>query len=218
MPTREDVWKQFVANYEIDVPESAIQNELEYIKAAMRHAMTYDTLSGGESHPFLQLELEEQASELRAVAEFEAKAPLVLKAIIAGQAIDVTPEELESEARAVAARQATTVEAIKQFFGENLCMLRRDVLENKAIDWACASLGYTAEDLQPEEVPQDMRQAVAVEDAVSPGAEPGASRTQDASQDPREEFVRSQIAPLLHLLYEGDEARIETAVQAILGA
>ena len=140
MATRDGLWREFVDNYEIDVPESAIENELEYIKLDMKHRMQYDQMSGGGMHLFPQMELAEQEAELRGAAVFEAKAPRVLKEIIAQQGITTTQDELEAEAQAIAEREGSTIEMVKRFFGDDFAMLERDVLERKAIDWACEQM------------------------------------------------------------------------------
>ena len=140
MATRDDLWRKFVSDYEIDVPESAIENELEYIKLDMKHRMQYDQMSGGGMHLFPQMELAEQEAELREAAVFEAKAPRVLKEIIAQQGITTTQDELEAEAQAMAEREGSTIEMVKRFFGDDFAMLERDVLERKAIDWACEQM------------------------------------------------------------------------------
>lgn len=140
MATRDNLWRQFVADYEIDVPESAIENELAYITLDMKHRMQYDQMSGGDLHLFPQMELAEQEAELREAAEFEAKAPRVLKEIVAQQGITATRDELEAEAQAIAEREGSPIEMVKKFFGEDYALLERDVLERKAIDWACEQM------------------------------------------------------------------------------
>ena len=132
----ESAWRDFVAAYDIEVPDYAIQREIDYIELQMRHNMQYDTLSGGGSHMFPDQELEQQRDQIRAAALFEAKEPLVLKDLIAKQGFTVTDEELEAEAEAMAKRQGSTVEQLKRFFGEDLRMLERDVMEAKARAWA----------------------------------------------------------------------------------
>lgn len=140
MASRDEQWRQFVADYDIEVSESAIESELEYIKLDMRHRMHYEQISGGKMHLFPQIELERQKAELRETAVFEAKAPLVLKDIIEKQGLTTTPAELEEEARALSERQGSTLEMARKFFGEDFSMLERDVLERKAVDWACDQL------------------------------------------------------------------------------
>lgn len=138
MTSREATWRAFVDAYDIEVPQEAIDNELAYIELDMKHRMQYDRLSGGGMHLFPERELQQQADELRAAAVFEAKAPRVVKDIIAKREITATREELEAEAVAMAERQGSTIEMVKRFFGEDLALLERDVLERKAIDWACS--------------------------------------------------------------------------------
>ena len=135
MTSREDVWKQYVEAYELDVPEELVENELQYIIAEMRHRMQYDTLTGGQPHLFVEMELEQQMDDMRAAALYEAKSDLVMKELLNRHGFTATKEELEAEAAAMAERQSTTVDMIKGFFGEDLAMLERDVKERKAMDW-----------------------------------------------------------------------------------
>lgn len=136
MTSREKLWHEFVDAYDIDVPEEAVENELAYITLQMRHNIQYDRLTGGSAHLFPERELAEQEEELRALARFEAKEPRVLKAIIANQGLTATPEELASEAEAVARRQNATMDMVKRFFGDDFAGLEQDVLKEKAINWA----------------------------------------------------------------------------------
>lgn len=138
MKSREDMWRDFVLAYDIEVSEDAVNNELEYIKLDMRHRMQYDRLTGGNAHLFPSQELAEQDEELRMLALFEAKEPKVQRRIIEQEGLVASKEELEAEALAMAKRQNTTIEAVKAFFGEDLAMLERDVLNKKVMDWALA--------------------------------------------------------------------------------
>ena len=137
MTSREELWRKYVDAYDVEVPESAVENELAYVKLAMKHNMQYDRLTGGEPHVFMQRELNEQEDELLKVAMFEAKEPLVLKRIIAEQGFTATRDELEREAAEMARREGGSIDMVKRFFGDDLAMLERDVLERKAKDWAC---------------------------------------------------------------------------------
>lgn len=137
MSDRDAVWRTFVKQYQIHVPEELVENELRYITLEMRHRMQYDTLTGGGLHLHPRQELEEQEEELRQAAIFEAKSDLVVKDIIAKQGIEVTRAELEREAEELAQRQGATVQQVKDFFGEDLAMLGRDIKEKKAVAWAC---------------------------------------------------------------------------------
>ena len=50
--------------------------------------------------------------------------------------LTVSRGELEDEAIALAQREGTSLEDVKRFFGEDLSMLERDVLNRKAREWA----------------------------------------------------------------------------------
>lgn len=135
--TREQKWKQFVEDYDIEVPETKIENEMNWICTQMRHQMQYDMLTGKETHLVPEMELQQQEEEIRKQAVYEVKSELVMKEVMRIHNFSVTKEELESEAEAIAKRQNTTVEMIKGFFGEDLAMLERDILERKVLNWVC---------------------------------------------------------------------------------
>ena len=137
MTTKDALWREYVGAYDIDVPAERIEEEYELIRADMKHRMMYAQMSGGETHLFPDMELAEMEGELREVALFEAKEPLVLRDLAKKLDVAVTAEELAAEAEAMAKRQSTTVDEIKRFFGEDLSLLERDVRENKIREWAC---------------------------------------------------------------------------------
>lgn len=139
--SREEAWRRFVDSFEVEVPEEAIQNELAYIKLDLRHRMQYDRLTGGDVHLFPGQELADQTEKLLQAARFEAKEPRVVQALQQQLQIGVTQEELEEEARTLAACERTTVDAVRTFFGEDLAGLAPDVLRRKVIDWAVAHMG-----------------------------------------------------------------------------
>ena len=85
--------------------------------------------------------MKERKKEMEKEAYFTVKSRLVLKELIASRKFSVTRRELEAEALAMARRQNTTVEMIKRFFGEEMELLERDLLERKAMDYAAGFAG-----------------------------------------------------------------------------
>lgn len=140
MKSKEWLWRQFVLAYDIEVPESAVEEELHTIKMDMRHRMRYEQMAGGEPHLFPEQELAEQEAELQELALFEAKELRVLKDVIARQGFTASPEELRAKAEAIAKREQSTLEMVQRFFGEDFALLERDVLNEKAREWACAQV------------------------------------------------------------------------------
>lgn len=138
---REQLLRKYILEYDVEVPEEKIVEELQYIQLEMRHRMQYDTLTTGAHHLFPTQELENMKEELYQAAYYEAKQDMVIRDIIQKQAFTVTREELEQEAAAMARRQDSTVELIKSFFGEDLAMLASDVKRQKAEAWLLAQKG-----------------------------------------------------------------------------
>ena len=137
MSYNEDKWRSYVLAYPIEVPREDVEEELYIIRSDMKHRMIYEQMSGGEMHPFPEMELEEHKDELLEAAVFEVKEPLVLKDLAKKLEITVTPEELLAEGEAIAKRQNSTLDEVKRFFGKDLAFLERDVRENKIREWAC---------------------------------------------------------------------------------
>lgn len=136
MDTREDIWEKYVKQYDIDVPAELIENEENYIALDIQHRIKYQVMAGGASAadsdalPGLQnLNIHEQAV-------FEAKADLVIKSIQEKQNFSVTQEELEAAAADMTKRLNASPDMIRMFFGNDLSMLKTDLLKQKAIDWA----------------------------------------------------------------------------------
>ena len=137
MSYNEEKWRRYVLAYPIEVAQEDVEEELYVIKQDMKHRMIYEQMSGGEMHPFPEMELEEQKDELLEAAVFEVKEPLVLKDLAKKLEITVTPEELLAEGEAIAKRQNSTLDEVKRFFGQDLAFLERDVRESKIRAWAC---------------------------------------------------------------------------------
>lgn len=131
MTAREEVWRQFVEDYEIEVPEEKIEEELRYITLEMRHRLQYDSLINHTLHLNPRAEIAAREDEYRSLAYHEAKSELVMKKLLAEWRPSVTREELAQEARALAVRQNATLDMVKTFFGEDFAMLERDLKERK---------------------------------------------------------------------------------------
>lgn len=138
MSYNEEAWRRYVLAYDIEVAQEDVEEELYLIRADMKHRMVYAQMMGEESHPFPDLELEQQKDALVEAAIFEVKEPRVLKDLTAKLNIVVTPEELLAEGEAIAQRQGSTLDEVKRFFGQDFALLERDVRENKIRTWACS--------------------------------------------------------------------------------
>lgn len=134
--TDESAWRDYVLAYDIEVSEERVEEELALVRADLKHRMMYAQMSGGETHLFPEMELAQREDELRQIALFEAKEPLVVKDLAARLQVVVTPEELLTEAQALAEREGSTLDMLRRFFGEDFAMLERDVRDRKIREWA----------------------------------------------------------------------------------
>ena len=141
MSYSEEAWRAYVLAYDIEVAQEDVEEELYRIRADMKHRMVYAQMTGAESHPFPEMELEKQKDALVEAAIFEVKEPLVLKDLTRKLDVTVTPEELLAEGEAIASRQNTTIDEVRRFFGRDLAFLERDVRERKIRTWACGQRG-----------------------------------------------------------------------------
>ena len=135
MNSKEAIFKKYIMDYDLEVPEEKIQQEYEFIRADMRHRMQYGQMTGESFHLFPEMELREREEELRELALFEAKSELVLKELMKNPEFDVTQEELNKEGERLAKEEGTHLDMIKRFFGDDLKGLERDVKERKIKEW-----------------------------------------------------------------------------------
>ncbi|MCD8045823.1 MAG: hypothetical protein LUE90_04135 [Clostridiales bacterium] len=136
MDTREDLWREYVKQYDIDVPDELIENEENFISLDIRHRIKYQVMAGGSSAADSDTLQELQNLDIHEQAVFEAKSDLVIKSIQKEQDFSVTQEELETAAADMAKRLDASPDMIRTFFGDDLSMLKTDLLKQKAIDWA----------------------------------------------------------------------------------
>jgi len=123
---------------DIEVPQDLIDDEVRMMVLEMNHRMKYESLATGASLDFTQEDLDARLEEFKAEAFKLVKTRLVLKGIIAAENLKVSKEELEKEAKALSVRQQMPVEMVKDFLGEDLELLKDDLLVRKAIDFVQA--------------------------------------------------------------------------------
>lgn len=133
----EAVLNALVECNEIHVPQAKVDNEVNGMVQELYQKLCYDSLATGTPHFFIHEEVEEQMDSIREEAYRQVKLDLLLKEIIKLEQLQVTQEELEAEALAMAQRQQIPVERIYDFFGRDLTLLNSDLLVRKAIDLVC---------------------------------------------------------------------------------
>lgn len=133
--TREQAFRKYIKEYDIEVPEERVQNMYEYFLLQAKHNLQYDTLINGAVHLNKAQELAEMEVEMREAAFFEAKSDLVMKELMKQLEPEVTEEELQAKAEEKCRKDGTTMEMLKMFFGPSLSGLKRDLQEEKVKDY-----------------------------------------------------------------------------------
>ena len=124
---------------EIEVPPDLVENEAARMLLELRHRMTYETLATGNTIRLTSDEMAEQMTLIHAQADKQVKTDLILDAIIDAERFEVTTAELDEEALAIANRQKISIEMVKDFLGEDLAPLKKDLLVRKAIELVTTS-------------------------------------------------------------------------------
>lgn len=137
MISKEGAIRKFVEDYDIEIPQSLVDEEYEIILMDMRHRMTYAGMTGqSRLNPLEQMAaMEEMKEELKAAAFYNVKEELVMKELLKREEFAVSSEELQKYAEDMAVNQNTDMEFIKKFFGDDLAMLETDVKRRKAEEW-----------------------------------------------------------------------------------
>lgn len=133
--TKEQAYRKYIKDYDIEVPEERVQNMFEYFLLQAKHNMQYDTLINGAVHLNKAQELAEIEEDMREAAWFEAKSDLVMKELMKQLDPEVTDEELQAKAEEKCRKDGTTMDMLKMFFGPSLSGLKRDLQEEKVKDW-----------------------------------------------------------------------------------
>lgn len=101
----EEKLQQYIEAQCLTVPQDMIENELSLLVTELQCRRRYENLAGGGPLSYSQRELELKMAELRVEAVHSVKTRLVIQQVIKEQHIQVSSEELELEARAIAARK-----------------------------------------------------------------------------------------------------------------
>lgn len=124
---------------DIEVPRDLVDDEIRRMTLDLNHRMKYEVLASGGYLDFSRDDVAERMEKIKEEAFKLVKTRLVLKAIIEAENLEVTLEELEEEAKAISVRQQMPIEMVKDFLGEDLEMLKDDLLVRKAISFINAN-------------------------------------------------------------------------------
>ncbi len=124
---------------QIEVPQDLVDDEFTMMILEFNHKMKYESLASGSFIGLTQDEIADRTEKFKEEAFKIVKTRLVLKGIIEAENLEVTKDELEEEAKAISIRQQVQIEMVKDFLGEDLELLKDDLLVRKAIDYVHAN-------------------------------------------------------------------------------
>ncbi|GHU66027.1 hypothetical protein AGMMS49983_14840 [Clostridia bacterium] len=119
---------------DIEVPKEQVEEEVDLWVSALQQRMILD-MDPGEYIDMMNNEFPARIEEYRKDVVRNLKTDLFLKQLIEKENFEVTAEELEAEARAIAGRQNTSIEMVKSFLGEDLRSVKYDLQVKKAIEF-----------------------------------------------------------------------------------
>ena len=125
---------QAAERYGLTVPQEQVEQEAAAMRMELQHQMQYRWLTSGDSYVDHE-ELQRQYDAINAEAYRQVKTQLVLERVAEEEGLDVTRQELENEAQAIAQRQNVPLSMVKDFLGEDLGPIRKDLRLRKAEEW-----------------------------------------------------------------------------------
>lgn len=120
---------------EVEAPQSMVQNEISRMVCELSQYLKYEAMRTGDSSYILQNNMNDHMEKIKKEALRLVKVKLILKEIIQLEQLEITKGDLEEEVKIISIRQEVPVERVKDFFGEELNILREDLLIRKAINF-----------------------------------------------------------------------------------
>ena len=135
MRLKDAIIDKIVEANDIEVPQDLVDNETAMMATGLYKEMQYESMASGGGLGFNPDDMVDRMEKRREEAFKMVKTRLVLNGIIAAENLEITKEELEAEAKAISVRQQMPIEMVKDFLGEDLVLLKDDLLVRKAIDF-----------------------------------------------------------------------------------
>lgn len=129
---------QLIAESDIQVPQEAVEEEAKMLAMEWLHQQQYEALRTGD-YSYMYQSREDRQEEFQAQALRRLQIQRLVDGVITRKSIQITQEELEEEAQAMAKRMDIGMDMVRSFFGDDFGMLKRDLQERKALDFLCRS-------------------------------------------------------------------------------
>lgn len=120
---------------DIEIPQDLIENEITRMVDELKYRMRYESMATCVPIDFTEDEMIKCMEEIREEAFKQVKTKLILEGIIEAESFEITKKELEEEAKEISVRQQVPIEMLMDFLGEDLELLKNDLMVRKAINF-----------------------------------------------------------------------------------
>lgn len=131
--------QQLVKCNTFEVPGELLRQEISMMMLELNHRMKYESLISGIYPDMDPEEMQQRYADIEAEAQKQVKLELILNHIIETEGLTATREELNKEAVYIAERQKLPVDMVKDFFGEDMKLIEKEILVKKAIKFVCTN-------------------------------------------------------------------------------
>ena len=134
MPLDDQTIDALIEKFGIAIDEQAVAEEAELRAQQRLHALKYEGLRTGSFADYYRAAFQGAPDDALEEARRAVALEALIKQVIESHGIVATPEELEAEATRIAEAEGASPAMVRRFFGEDLGLLRRDVVERKAYE------------------------------------------------------------------------------------
>ena len=140
----ERIWiqllEELMKRVDFDLPESMYENEVRQLATGLFQQVRYDAMAQGKILDTVGPQAEEYIRQAQEAAVWEIKRDILIDALLKAVPVEVTGKDLQAEGEAIAQRQNTTLDEVRNLFGKDLSLLHRDLQVRKVLkllwDWA----------------------------------------------------------------------------------
>ena len=120
----ERIWiqllEELMKRVDFDLPEFMYENEVRQLVSGLFQQMRYDAMAQGKILDTVGPQAEEYIRQAQEAAVWEIKRDILIDALLKAVPVEVTGKDLQAEGEAIAQRQNTTLDEVRNLFGKDL--------------------------------------------------------------------------------------------------
>ncbi len=136
----EELFNALLATTELEVPESYVSNELDYMMNEVEQNLARQGLNLELFQQFTGKTVENMREEMYEQAENRVKFNLIVSEIARAENIEISDEEVEKEISRIAAQYEKEVEEVKTILNGQSAAIKSDLANRKALELVKANL------------------------------------------------------------------------------